>query len=47
MTPFPDMCGFDTDLCDFQSSVSHKGEWIRKKATEGEVDHTYGTDNGE
>lgn len=41
------MCGFDYDLCGFHNSISHKGKWIRKRATEEEVDHTYGTDNGE
>lgn len=46
-TPFPDACGFDYDLCDLRNSVTHKGHWIRKRATEEEVDHTYGTDNGE
>lgn len=46
-TPFPDMCGFDYGLCGLHNGVSHKGQWIRKRATEEEVDHTYGTDNGE
>ncbi|TWW73586.1 LDL-receptor class A domain-containing protein 2 Skeletal organic matrix MAM and [Takifugu flavidus] len=41
-----DMCGFDYDLCGFHNSVTHKGQWIRKRATEEEVDHTRGTDNG-
>ncbi|TNM98369.1 hypothetical protein fugu_014615 [Takifugu bimaculatus] len=40
------MCGFDYDLCGFHNSVTHKGQWIRKRATEEEVDHTRGTDNG-
>lgn len=46
-TPFQDMCGFDYNLCGFQNSVTHKGQWIRERATEEEVDHTSGTDNGQ
>ena len=45
-TPLVDMCGFDNGLCGFENSVSNKAKWIHKRATEEEVDHTYGTDNG-
>lgn len=42
-----DVCGFDSSLCGFIDGVSHFGRWVQKKATKSEVDHTYGTENGE
>lgn len=42
-----DVCGFDSSLCGFIDGVSHLGRWVQKKATKSEVDHTYGTENGE
>lgn len=47
LASFPDACGFDNGLCNFANSASHRGQWIQKRATEEEVDHTYGTDHGE
>lgn len=41
------VCGFDSSDCGFISSVTHKGRWVRTKAVKNEVDHTYGTENGE
>ena len=41
------MCGFDSDWCGFDDSVTHRGRWVRAKATKDEVDHSYETENGE
>ncbi|KAG7228996.1 hypothetical protein INR49_013229 [Caranx melampygus] len=40
------MCGFESNLCGFVNSVSHKGKWLRERGTKHHVDHTYGTENG-
>nr|XP_046265191.1 MAM and LDL-receptor class A domain-containing protein 1 isoform X2 [Scatophagus argus] len=40
------VCGFDSGLCGFENSVSHKGKWVRERGTNYEVDHTYGTEKG-
>ncbi len=34
-------------MCDFENDVSHVGHWVPEKGTKHEVDHTYGTENGE
>ncbi|XP_029309223.1 enteropeptidase-like [Cottoperca gobio] len=39
-------CGFDSGWCGFENDVSHTGRWDRKRGTEHEVDHNYGTENG-
>lgn len=41
------MCGFDSDWCGFENSVSQRGHWGRRKGAEHQVDHTYGTEQGE
>lgn len=41
------MCGFESSLCNFENDVSHMGHWVRERGTKSEVDHTYGTENGE
>ncbi|XP_071348966.1 MAM and LDL-receptor class A domain-containing protein 2 isoform X2 [Trachinotus anak] len=40
------VCGFESSLCGFEHTVSHKGRWHRKRGTKHHVDHTYGTENG-
>ncbi|XP_063741754.1 MAM and LDL-receptor class A domain-containing protein 1 [Eleginops maclovinus] len=40
------LCGFDSNWCDFENKVSLKGKWVRKRGTTNHVDHTYGTENG-
>ncbi|XP_026169194.1 MAM and LDL-receptor class A domain-containing protein 2 [Mastacembelus armatus] len=40
------VCGFDSSLCGFENDVSHRGRWVRKRATKHHMDHTYGTENG-
>ncbi|XP_072220292.1 MAM and LDL-receptor class A domain-containing protein 1 [Leuresthes tenuis] len=40
------LCGFDSDTCGFENSVSLRGQWERRKGTKNHVDHTYGTENG-
>ncbi|KAK1879509.1 MAM and LDL-receptor class A domain containing protein 1 [Dissostichus eleginoides] len=40
------VCGFDSNWCDFENDVSHRGRWIREIGTTNHVDHTYGTENG-
>lgn len=42
-----DVCGFDSNLCGFGNDVSHKGRWGHKRASKNQVDHTYGTENGQ
>uniref|UniRef100_A0A665X458 MAM domain-containing protein n=1 Tax=Echeneis naucrates TaxID=173247 RepID=A0A665X458_ECHNA len=42
-----DVCGFESNLCDFENALDHKGQWYRRKGTKHHVDHTYGTENGE
>lgn len=43
----PAMCSFDSTMCDFTNNDDHHGKWVRMKATKDQVDHTYGTENGE
>ncbi|XP_078791082.1 MAM and LDL-receptor class A domain-containing protein 1 isoform X3 [Oryzias latipes] len=40
------VCGFDSDWCGFENSVSQRGHWGRRKGAEHQVDHTYGTEQG-
>ena len=42
-----DVCGFDSGSCGFKNDVSHDGRWDLERGTQHQVDHTYGTENGE
>ena len=44
MLSLSDMCGFDSNLCEFEADPD---VWVRQRGTKTHVDHTYGTDNGE
>lgn len=43
----PAMCSFDSSTCDFTNNEDQLTKWVRMKATQAEVDHTCGTENGE
>ncbi|RVE62060.1 hypothetical protein OJAV_G00176900 [Oryzias javanicus] len=40
------VCGFDSDSCGFDNSVSQRGLWGRRKGSGHQGDHSYGTGEG-